>query len=67
MPTKAEQIFLIAEELRNSGFIADELSHGIIVSLSNRNPRVDEIKQALGELADAVEIWPVRKGLLIII
>lgn len=67
MPPKAEQIFLIAEELRSAGYIADELSDRILVSLSTRNPGLAEIKQVLGELADVVDIYPAHKGIVIVV
>lgn len=67
MPPKEVQIFLIAEELRSAGFIADELSDRILVSLSTRNPGIAEIKQALGDLADAVTIYQAHKGTVIVV
>ena len=67
MPPKAERIFLIADELRNAGYIADELSDRILVSLSTRNPGIAEIKQALGDLTDVVDIYAAHKGIVIIV
>ena len=67
MPPKEVQIFLIAEELRSAGFIADELSDRILVSLSTRNPGIAEIKQALGDLADVVDIYAAHKGTVIVV
>ena len=67
MPPKAERIFLIADELRNAGYIADELSDRILVSLSTRNPGIAEIKQALGDLADVVDIYAAHKGTVIVV
>lgn len=55
MPTKLEQLSLLAEALSTAGFITDITKHGVIVSL-NRNISTMEVKIALGDLTDVCTV-----------